>query len=376
MAQESYVALMDIGEQVERSDIHAVLRLAEERPISQREINVELLGRGEDHVQGKRILGLLEEWRLVEWAGGQNFRLTESARADLRSSDHTIHIPESGYYLLHTADDPLLRDSIIDYEPVDTDAAMREYQEMKEEWKKGTDSRQAKAKAQAIISKPSRLVRYGDGGFVHINCKAKTIKIFNIDNDLYKSKERINAKLAVQVESSRMPIVTIRNGASENVVVDTPFDLDSAEVFEWLTGSKQVVDLDGEPTLLIESQGLSKYALTNFKEHYTFRNPTHPLFGKFNDVSMTVSIYPRTMDDAITWAKQLLLLSIIDYTTEEMFEEKKELAVNKFPHIYDQDEIRAKLLTYDEAVKRAPDVRQELPMLYWYLTAPNDLTAR
>lgn len=378
--QESYEALMEIGKPVQRKDIHAILRLAEDRNISHRMINDDLLGRDSEHAQGRRLIELLEEWGLIEKDYGIYYKLTEAGRSAIESDEGMVPMPEKGYYQLYTADDPLLNESILDYEAIDKKTIENEHAEIREDRKKGREKKESKP--LNIISKPPRLSRYSDGIKVPIVCQGSTpIHIYNIDDKLSLSNKKANATIGIRLEYSKKPMVFIRRekekSVQENLVHDTALNEDFMVFLKKLVGSAEITVIDGEPTLLVPFHGLKKEEMQQFKKQLTIPRPNHPEYGTFDDTVITIRIFPAEIKDAVSWANELLKSSISDFITREAFEGKKDQMCSRFKHGCDPSEIeqiRSRMMTFESAVEESSKTKSQGSMLYWYLVAPQDLT--
>ncbi len=370
---------MEIGKPVERNDIHAILRLAEDHNISHRMINNDLLGRDNaDHAQGKRLIALLEGWGLIEKEYGIYYKLSQAGRSAIESEDGNVPMPEKGYYQLYTAEDPLLNESILDYEAIDKKAIDIEHKEMRETRKK--DGVKRENIAPNIINKPKRLSKYNDGMKVPIICQGNVpIHIYKIDNKLSRSSKKINATIVVRFEYEKKPMVFVshvrKDGSKvDNVIQDAAFKEDFLNFLKWLVDSDEILVMDGEPTLLMPFKGLSTQEIQHFKKHLHKKSPNHPEYGPFDDAALSISIFPATLNDAVLWADKLLMSSISDFLTREAFEKKKEQVCSKFEHLYDTGEIRKRMVTFERAVDESSKAKGEGSMLYWYLVAPRDLS--
>jgi hypothetical protein len=375
--QESYEALMEIGKPVERKDIHAILRLAEDRSITHRDINTDLLGWDKpDHAQGKRLIALLEEWGLIEKENGIYYKLSEAGRSAIESEDNKVPMPEKGYYLVYTADDPLLNESILDYEAIDKSASESEHRDMREDRKKGSEKREYAD--PNIINKPQRLRKYNNGLKVPILCQGNIpIHIYKIDDKLSLSNKKINATIVIRLEYGLRTVVLVRRDGSkeDNIIIDAAFNEDFIDFLKWLIHSDKIVEINGEPTLLVPFKGLDINEIKHFKKQLHIKGLNHPVYGAFDDLSLSMSIFPSSLNDSVSWADKLLMNSISDFITREVFEEMKVQVCSRFEHLYNADIIRNKMLTFERAVVESTKTKSEGSMLYWYLVAPQDLTA-
>jgi hypothetical protein len=381
VAVEAFVALAEIGVPSQREEILAVLKMASELGGQARpeDVNVKLLGRPPEFPQGDRILTLVESYGLMEKAGTREsgpHHLTEAGQDSLQKGE--VMIPEEGSYLLFATRDPLFIEPIlrIDRAPDVEKEEVNRYLGRK----RNGSPQEGQVKS---IERPNYLEKYKGGYIFHQAAKSgEQIQVNSISERVGPSLTRLDVDVVLELESglpAKMKVRASPNGYSPGEVYsETAFDMSYAEVLGAITsGLGQMKAVQGEQTLLIDWDQVNPAEAERFLKQVDVREVELGRFGRFKAARLTLPILPRREKDAIDWGNFLLRRGVTGYLEREAHDKLREEIASRFGKLYGPGPLAKQLDHFDEMLTKATEEKREgkVSELYWFLNAPQDLTA-
>jgi hypothetical protein len=378
----SYEAIMDVGEPRDRDEILALLELAQENGrINKQIINEKFLFRPENAPYGERILKMLEHYGLVEpdrpsmaWSGATDYRLTAIGHNTLVNK--RVMIPERGYYVLHTTEDPVFKEFIIGREK-NEESTKEEYEYTLRKYY----NRERDPSSQAI-EKPPRLKAYEEGAIVRLAANGNDeVQINHIEDTIYKSNANIKVDITVTLEPDSEPTVKTTTAKYGEVALDDHgFKMGFDEALKELVGEDEIKFFNNTLHLLVSYDDLNIREKLSMVKESVPNNHIFKDYGRFDDATITgLPIMPKTLEDAAKWARWLLLNNIRYYVDEPAYEEAKKQASEQFKPIYQPTEVQAGIPSYYKLLEKMREDRdgfeeQGFKKLYWYMNAPRDLS--
>ena len=274
-----------------------------------------------------------------------------------------VLMPERGKYIIGVTMDPLITSGIVYL-------------------KRAVDSNQNKNSPQKVgddnhakLKKPEILSRVAENhSLVWLDNEIKEIVVESIDDFVYPKTIDMSFQIQVDLDSNNAT-VSIRKGNGDTI---GPIDVSVID-FEEIWGLEvEAMELMWKGGPLIKGRGLVKYKDTNVSERSSFskkisqKEIVSRSVGRFMVDPIDINIQPATKGDATLWAKELIKSEIIEYCDESRYMEISERVRGKFtvssPNIPKIEQFIEYL--YDSAEVAGVN----LPIEYWYLQAPRDLT--
>jgi hypothetical protein len=381
VAVEAFVALAEIGVPSQREEILAVLKLASELggQAKPEDVNEKLLGRPAEFPQGNRILTLVESYGLMEKAEAREsgpYHLTEAGLDSLRKGE--VMIPEEGSYMVFATRDPLFIEPIlrIDRAPDVEKEEVNRYLGRKP----NGSPRDGQVRS---IERPDYLNKY-KGGYIFPQAakSGEQVQVNSISERIAPSLMRLDVEVVLELESGSPPKMKIRaspNGYSPSEVYsETAFDMNYPAVLGAITsGLGQMEAVQGEQTLLIDWGKVNPAEAERFLKQVDVREVELGRFGRFKASRLTLPILPRREKDAVDWGNFLLRSGVTGYLEREAHDRLREEVASRFGKKYDLQSLAKQLDHFDEVLTKAAEEKKEgkVSELYWFLNAPQDLTA-
>jgi hypothetical protein len=349
-------ALMEIGRQEKRDDLHSILLLAEEcgGRVTPRDISQRLLP-GRPESAARALIDRCNYYEIL----GPNGEITDAGREALKTA--SVFVPERGRYLVWFTDDPLVPQQLMDLEPVEETKLHDEVLTKQD--------RSSKEKPQNLPDELHSLEGktfdlFGNGhGQVAIK-KIEQRVVYRSPND--KDMVRLDLRLS----SSFLPMVSL-DGKFKRTLSQPRIEFSKAWI-DLLGPLSAQWDASSNPSVLrLGYDGLSEGDLGSFATNLRLREPRITGLGSFDDaIVQDVPIAPRTQSDASRWAKWLLLRSIDTYIAQSHYPELVKKALAKFP-----DYPTLKLPSQSQYANELREQKKNAPQSaqYWYLQAPLDL---
>lgn len=362
MSLKKVEAVIEIGRQEKREELHSILLLAQERggrvtpsDVSQRL----LLGRPESI--GRALIDRCRYYELL----GPDGELTDLGREALETKK--VFIPERGRYRVWYTEDPLIPQRLIDVEPVDETRLVDEIMNRDHPKKPETSS-------EAPIDLPDNLALLEGKSFDLFGSEHGQVVIKKIERKVLTRNldEKDELRITLRLSPQDLPVLSLE-GKFKRTLPSPVVDFERVWIELLGSFSKNWDDLKTPPALRVPFEERGERELASFTIDLPLKGPTFREFGSFDDaVAYEVPVTPRTHQDATQWARWLLLRSIDAYVTSRHYEELVSKAASRFP---EYPELR--LPTRDqlaEELKTNIRDRSILPEQYWYLQAPLDLS--
>jgi hypothetical protein len=355
-------ALMEIGRQEKRDDLHSILLLAEEcgGRVTPRDISQKLLlGRPES--AAKALIDRCTYYEIL----GPSGELTDAGREALKTAQ--VFIPERGRYLVWYTEDLLVPSQLMDLEPVEETRLHDEVMMKQDRSKKPSATQEERSQdlpntLHFLEGKTFDLFGHEHGQVAIKKIESRVVSRNPNDSDIV----RVNLRL-----SSTSPTMVSLDGKFKRTL--PPPRVDFSQAWLDLLGplSTQWDTSKNPPALRKSFEELGEGELGSFTTNLKLRGPQVTGLGNFDDtVVQGVPIAPRTEHDANSWARWLLLRSIDTYVAGPRYAELVARCIARFPGYHDM-----KLPSQSQLAKELDEQKNEapLPEQYWYLQAPLDL---
>jgi hypothetical protein len=357
---EKYEAIMEIGRQQRREELHAVLLLAEERggKVTAEDVSQELL-QGRPKLVGKAIVDRCRDLGLLEESG----RLTTIGREALRTGN--VFIPERGRYSIWYTEDTLIPQRLIHVEPKEESYLNDEVAMMRSRNMTGPST-------EATNPLPEKL-RTLEGGIYNLMGKgggAVVIRNIDLNGLTCRLGPADSAKLTLELgrAGSRLAI----SEGFERVLTPPYLDFEEAWISALGPLAKLWVGSRDPPALKATYDELNETELTSFSKSVPLPNPILRDYGMFNNTSVDdVPIIPRTSSDATSWARWLLKRSVDTYMDDGRYQRLVATCKSRFPDFPGIKLPPAEELAHELRTEMTGDGM--LPKTYWYVQAPLDL---
>lgn len=386
---KGYQALMEIGiPNPEKQFYMGILMLADDKgQISFREISDQF---GLKEAMSKRILVSLEQFRLLEKTGNnsgtdrddiEKYNLTESGRWAIEHEQ--IMIPQKGMYLLYTTEDPLFPSHILSYEE-QPDRVSDEFEATKErvirDSKNRTDSREnTKPRHPDWLGKIIDALKKDSKIFDLPAQKNQEIHLINIEGEVFESPKTKSVRVRLVVgEDPSSNTLEVQSGKDETHTNHHPFTLSVLDVLKQIIQKEKnnLKKTDSGIQLRVSFGETDAQERKNFARTLTISSPTIEKFGTFDTTKIEhLPIFPRTKSDAIEWAHWLIVEEIQYFLTEDGYQDLVSDVLGHFSSEYDETDLKKKLPDFEKIKQELTDRREEFPIKYWYVTAPEFLTA-
>jgi hypothetical protein len=325
---------------------------------------------------------MLEHYGLVETSRSYGTRDQESPDYFLTTIglntliNKRVMIPERGYYVLHTTEDPVFKEFIIGREK-NEESTRDEYEYTLRKY-----YNREREQPSAAVEKPFRLKEYEEGAIVKLAVNGnEEIQVNHIEDTLYKSDSSIKVDLIVRLEPDPDPVInTITEKYGEVALDDNNFKINFQEALKELVGGESIVEHGNELYLLASFDDLNPREKLSMVMENVPNNHVLNDYGKFDEARITgVPIMPKTLEDAVKWAKWILFNKIRYYADERTYEELKKEASKQFESRFKPSQVQAGLPPYEKLIEKMADDRdgyaeQGFKKLYWYMNAPRDLS--
>ncbi len=321
-----------IAKAQKRDDLLPVLMRAKERDGTYgKDIALHLLGEeiGRE-VVGIRLLTMCESLKLLENRGEKNrprYYLTKEGEKALESGN--IMVPEEGSWTIWASDDPLLDYPILRVEPfVESSAFDEVYGDKKKDTRSRNDNFEDLPRwfsaVKGIAAMPSAIGK-------------ELIRLDSIEKRV--EPLRPNASLTIEW-SPELGSVKLEGSIFEQSVSSTPKSPDVLFEHVWL----ELMDNEGlwqqwnehKQNLLVTFDSTTERERSSLRRRLEFKRPSLSDYGRFEDTSRTVEIYPESLQDALDWSEWKLKSLISTFATQALFAQWRQQARELFPE-YSRD---------------------------------------
>jgi len=343
-----FKVILDIGQKVERTDIIALLLIAQ---ANNNQLSREIVCRDfifrEHNQMAETILRRCIEYEVLD----NEYKITQEGFQAIR--DGMVYRYHNGRFYIYVTDDPLIPQRILDIEFVNENINFR------------NEIREPGENKINLIDIPQWLKDVE---------KVEDKQLFNID------KTEINVKSIsekVELLEKIELIVTINLTKKSCILKTSGIFNDQREIhyfpkfqaiWEELMANR-ITDWDWNNNKLKVHCNLTDNEKISFRKKISFKSPNINNFGSFDSLSIEVEIKPKTEADANEWANWLLCHDINDFLFDTAFVERKKQISMLFPD-FNVDFLSHKALV--EEMKGNLDL-DNISNEYWFVQAPIDL---
>jgi len=321
---------------------------------------------------GINVINSLKFYQILDDRGNlteYSLKILEEFRA---TKQECIFKFESGVFDFHAADDPLLQDKMIDM--------ARTLPE-----KKKTRIKIVQKSCPDFIKQQGNKIltvfwNEHKNNPVEKNGMKNEVLIKDIPNFLTEETPTIDLEITIILDEDGVRSMEINGTYSLKLPV--PEDIDFNTVWKDLLGSEynnwQIIAK--ERKLLVDYPRLTAQEKLNFRKHVEFKSPAITKYGAFNTtVVRDVPIYPKSIDDAITWWYFILRDKLRgDYVDAKRYTDLSKSIARMFPtfnlelpslnHVLEL--LKSEII---DEIKQKTIRGTTVPREYWHLQAPVDL---
>ena len=274
-----------------------------------------------------------------------------------------VLMPERGKYIIGVTKDPLVKSGIV-YINRTADGNQNNNSPQH-----GVEDKRTKLKKPDILS---RVIE--NRSLVWLDLEIKEILIESIDDFVYPKAINIDFQIQVVMDNNNTTI-SIRMDKGEPINLFDNSVMDFEEIW-YLQVEGMGLMWSGKP--LHMGRGLVEYKDTNSSERKSFSKniPQNEIVtrsaGRFTVDQIFINIQPATDRDATLWAKELIISEITEYCDENVYTEISEKVRARFTDSTPYIPKIEKFLEYLYSI--GENSTESLPIEYWYLQAPRDLS--
>lgn len=343
-----YKVILDIGQKEERSDIIALLLIAQSNnnQLSREIVCKDFLFR-EHNQMAETILRRCIEYEVID----NEYKITQEGFQAI--NDGMIYRYYDGVFFIYVTSDPLIPQKILDIEFVNEDINFR------------NEIRETSENAFNLIDIPQWLKDLE---------KIEGKKLFNND------KTVINVKsISEKVELiEKLEMLTTINLTKKSCILETSGIFNDRReidyfpkyqvVWEMLMGNR-ITEWDWEDDKLMVSYDLTDTEMISFKKKVNFNPPNIENYGTFNSITIEVGIKPKTGNDANEWGNWLLKNDISDFLFDKAFNEQKQKISLLFP------DFNIRFLSHKSLIEEIKENLDfgDIPNGFWFVQTPLDL---
>jgi len=344
-----FKVILDIGQKEERSDIIALLLIAQSNnnQLSKKIICREFLFRDHDQM-AENILRRCIEYEVFD----NEYKITQEGFQAI--NDGMIYHYYNSVFYLYVTKDPLIPQKILNFEFTNENIDF------------GNEIRESDKNAVNLIDIPQWLKDLE---------KVEGNQLFNTEKTEINIKS-ISEKVEL-IENLEMSVAI--NITSKSCILKTDGIFNDQREISYFPKFKTVMHLllkekinewdwkDNKFKVIFGN--LSEIEKINFKKKIKFKNPSIPEFGVFNSMSFDVDIKPKTEFDANKWANWLLKYDINDFMFDTAFNERRQQISIVFP------DFNIEFLSHNSLAKEMKDSidYENIPNEFWFVQAPLDI---
>jgi hypothetical protein len=288
-----------------------------------------------------------------------HFKITEIGKEAL--DREKVPIAQSSSYIIFTTEDILLDDNhIIAYEPINL-----------KEW----------TRDENFIKKPSWLNNLigtlaNSPKILHLAAQDQDeIYLYGVEGEMLQSDKKINVNASLVIDESNKIELTISRDKKKPHAFENKIDLsfESAIMFLQKIIPYRISKIGERYALLVPYKDIKKNNWIDKNTiDYQLNNFDFLTFGEFEEIILeSIDILPSTEDDAIDWAKDLIIGTLSYYFTEEDYEKKSIEISNKFSPRFSIYIHLPSFQAFSEEISRKKSID---PKTYWFLNTPRCLT--
>lgn len=287
-----------------------------------------------------------------------------------------VRIPEEGFFVINTTEDPLISEKIIGYS--------RSISNSSNEFQKYSRNNNDKNKQENKIATPKLIKNLQD----ELRKSPKIIKLIaqnyeeiqinKIGDEVSSIKPRLNVFISLKISMYGNVEMTLKSKNKE-FIVKNDLDLKFDYVLEKLLDEKfkDIEFISREPMLLVAYDELKSSEKNSFIRSILIKKPEIEDYGIFDDVYLSnLKIAPKTVEDAKLWTNWIIEDQIKYYVDESEYTKIRSECANKFQDNFQPDEIISMLPCFEDFVHTLSNQRENSPHKYWFVTAPQFLTTK
>ncbi len=349
IAVSKFKVILDIGRKEERSDIIALLLIAQSNnnQLSKKIVCKEFLFRYHNQM-AENILRRCIEYEVLD----NEYKITEVGFQAIE--DGMIYRYYDGVSYLYATKDQLIPQRILDFQFIDENINFRnEIREPDENPINLIDIPRWLKDIEKIEGK-----QLFDDEKTEINVKSISEKVELIEN----------LEMVVSINLTKKSCILETTGIFDDNHREIDYFPNFQIIWEELLANR-ITDWDWNDNKLEVHSNISDTEKMTFKKKIKFKSPNIIDFGVFDSTSVEVDIKPKTEVDANKWANWLLKHDINDFLFDAVFIERIQQNSMLFPGFtikFLSHEILAKEMEEDLDLENIPNA-------FWFVKAPLDL---
>lgn len=288
-----------------------------------------------------------------------------------------VKIPEEGYFVINTTEDPLISEIIIGYNR-STGTSSKDFihysnnhNNYKNKHESKTDNPKWMKNLQDELRKKPKIIKL-------IAQNYEEIQINKIGDEVSFIKSRLNVFISLKIPMHGNVVMTLKSGKNEFIVkhdLGIKFDHVLKELLD--EKLKDVEFISDEPTLFVAYDELKSSEKNSFIRSILIEKPEIEGYGVFDNVYLSnLKIAPKTVEDAKLWTNWIIEDQIKYYVDESEYTKIRSECANKFQDNFQPDEIISMLPCFEDFVHTLSNQRENSPHKYWFVTAPQFLTTK
>lgn len=343
-----YKVILDIGQKEERSDVIALLLIAQSynNKLSKKIVCKEFLFRDHDQMV-ENILRRCIEYEVID----NEYKVTKEGFQAIE--DGKIYRYYDGVFYLYVTKDPLIPQKILDIEFV------------KENINFSNEIRESSENEINLINIPQWLkdIEKVEGKQLFNNDKTE----INVKSISEKVELIENLEMMVSINLTKKSCILSTTGIF-NEQREIHYFPKFKAIWEEIMANR-ITDWDWNDNKLKVPCNLTDNEKISFRKKINFKSPNVNNFGAFDSLSIEVEIKPKTEADANVWANWLLRYDISDFLFDTTFVERKKQISLLFP------DFTIDFLSHEALVEEMKDNLdlENIPNEYWFVQAPIDL---
>ena len=290
-----------------------------------------------------------------------HFKMTEIGRVALESEK--VPIAQSSSYTIYTTEDPVFDDNhIIAYEPIHL------------------NDREWNNKESNVIKKPDWLndligVLRGSPKIFQLSAQnLDEIYLYGIFGEIFPSSKKITVNISLMLSKEKKPELKIIREKYKPNSFEHKINLTLDEAMEIIQKiiPFEITQVDDRYALLVPYKAIKSNNWTNKQTiDYLLKNIEFPSLGQFDDVIIeNIGLLPKTEDDAVDWAKDLVLEKLTYYFSEETYDKVTKDVSEIFSHRFP---VQRRLLSFTDFVRETASTKRINPKIFWFANAPKYL---
>ena len=292
------------------------------------------------------------------------FKMTDIGRVALESEK--VPIAQSSSYTIYTTEDPVFDDNhIIAYEPIHLN---------ERDWNN---------KESNVIKKPDWLddligVLRGSPKIFQLAAQnLDEIYLYGIFGEIFPSSKKINVNISITLSNENKPELKIIREKFKPNPFEHKINLTISEAIKIIQKiiPFEITQVDDKYALLVSYKAIKSNKWKNNRTiDYPLKNIEFPSLGQFDEVIIeNIGLLPKTEDDAVDWAKDLVSDKLTYYFSEDTYDNVTKEVSEKFSHRFP---VQSRLPSFTDFVSEIASRKNTDPKIFWFANAPKCLTIR